>query len=268
MTDVRTVTVEGTPYCVVISDEAETLLAARAAGRVPVGLWKKNSDLEELAGVGTSVSDGVGNLAPARTADFSMVKYVVETLDRVDERFLERVVRRELGLPWMIAESDRLLLREFDVDDWKKIPEEPQDVEADRIFYDKDKLEAYIRQQYGFYEYGVWAVVRKEDAAIVGKAGIVGADETLPGMESGTESSLMMELGYHIFSPYRRQGYALETCRMILDYIHEEFEAQAYAVTKTSNKASRGVLEKLGFAACRADGDGLEVMYRDISIQK
>ena len=135
MTEERTVIVESKPYCVVISDEAETLLAAKAAGRVPVGLWGSDKD-------------------------FSMVTYLVESLDAADERFLERVVRRVLGLPWKIAESDRLLLREFAADDWQLIPAEPQDEEDDRVFYDKEKLEAYIRQQYGFYEYGVWAVVR------------------------------------------------------------------------------------------------------------
>lgn len=213
MTEERTVIVESKPYCVVISDEAETLLAAKAAGRVPVGLWGNDKD-------------------------FSMVTYLVESLDAADERFLERVVRRKLGLPWKIAESDRLLLREFAADDWQLIPAEPQDEEDDRVFYDKVKLEAYIRQQYGFYEYGVWAVVRKADGVIVGKAGIVGAEE---------DSELCMEIGYHIFEPYRRQGYALEACRLILDYIHEEFEAQVYAVTESSNAASKGVLAKLGF---------------------
>ena len=228
MTEERTVIVDGKPYCVVISDEAETLLAAKASGRVPVGLW--------------------GN-----DRDFSMVKYLVETLAAVDERFLERVVRRERGLPWMIAESDRLLLREFAADDWQRIPAEPQDKVADQVFHDKEKLEAYIRQQYGFYEYGVWAVVRKEDGVIVGKAGIVGAEEE--------DASLRMEIGYHIFEPYRRQGYALEVCRLILDYVHEEFEAQVYAVTESSNTASRGVLEKLGFEVCEIEENGVTVKY-------
>ena len=80
--------------------------------------------------------------------------------------------------------------------------------------------------------------VRKADGVIMGKAGIVGAEE---------DSELRMEIGYHIFEPYRRQGYALEACRLILDYIHEEFEAQVYAVTESSNAASKGVLAKLGF---------------------
>lgn len=242
MTEERTVLVEDKPYCVVLSDETETLLAARAAGRVPVGLWKNNTD-------------------------FGMVRYLVETLEYVDEDFLERVVRRELGLPWKIAESERLLLREFAVEDWKKIPPEPQDSEADRIFCEQDKLEAYIRSQYGFYEYGVWAVERKTDNVIVGTAGVSGAEwiQRREQEEKGRQTEqLSMELGYHIFAPYRRQGYALEVCRLILDYVHEEFDASLYAVTKLSNLASRKLLDKLGFVEDESCGTAEMVMYREL----
>lgn len=242
MTEERTVLVEDKPYGVVLSDEKETLLAARAAGRVPVGLWKKNMD-------------------------FGMVRYLAETLESADDVFLERVVRRELGLPWRIAESERLLLREFAPEDWKKIVPEPQDEEADRIFYEQDKLEAYIQNQYGFYEYGVWAVERKSDNVIVGTAGVTDAEWGKCGIqeEDGRQKEqLSMELGYHIFAPYRRQGYALEACRLILDYVHETFEASMYAVTKRSNLASQKVLERLGFVECKCDVTQEMVTYREL----
>lgn len=223
----RWIAVEGNKYCVVISDETETLLAARAAGRVPVGL------------LGNSGADPV------------MANYLIESLDTADDRFLERVVRRELGLPWTIMQSDRILIREFEFADWKRIPAEPQDEPSDRVFYDEEKLAAYIRGQYGFCEYGVWAVVRQEDGVIVGKAGIVGVREE--------KSLIFMEIGYHIFASYRRKGYAMEACRLILDYIEEEFEARACAVTGEENVASRKLLEKLGFEVC--GGTGGKILY-------
>lgn len=221
MTEERTVIVNGTQYGIVLSDEREALLAARAAGRVPVGLWNDQADL-------------------------SMVRYLVESLECADERFLERVVRREMGLPWTIAESSRLLLREFAAEDWKRVLPEAQDTDQDRIFCGKDTLEAYIQNQYGFYEYGVWAVVRRSDGVILGTAGIVSAEER-------EDTGLWLELGYHIFEPYRRCGYAMEVCRLILDYVQDEYDAQVYARTKRSNLASRSLLEKLGFVKERED---------------
>ena len=123
----REVSVDGTIYRVVISDEKETLLAARAAGRVPVGLLHENGD-----------------------QDLGAARFLVETPEAADERYLERVVRREIGLPWIIGESVRLMLREFTMADMNQVLREPDDQEADRVFYTPDKLEAYIRSQYGF----------------------------------------------------------------------------------------------------------------------
>lgn len=224
MKEERTITVEGNAYSVMISDSQETLLAARAAGRVPVGLLGESS------------------------RDLSAARYLIETPEAADDRFLERVVRRELGLPWNIGSSDRLLIREFTLSDLEKVPQEPEDQEADRVFRDRDLLESYIRGQYGFYEYGVWAVVRKTDGRIIGKAGIVGCEEQPEG-ESGMpdRTEMQMELGYHIFQPYRKRGYAEEACRIILDYIQKKYNCPVCAVTLCSNTASRHLLEKLGF---------------------
>lgn len=206
----RRIILDQTAYDVVISDQRETLLAARAAGRVPVGL------------LGTS------------REDLGAARYLITDLDGADDTFLERVVRREKGMPWIIGESERLLVREFTMEDCGAVLPEPEDGEADRVFYTPDKLEAYIRGQYGFYEYGVWAVVRKCDGALVGKAGITALEE-------------QPELGYHIFWPFRRNGYAEEACRIILDYIREEYGGPVCAVTLCSNTASRRLLEKLRF---------------------
>ena len=127
-----------------------------------------------------------------------MARYVAETTDAVTERYLEQVVRREKGMPWIIKETDRLRIREFMAKDAGQVPEEPEDQKDDRIFQDQEKLEAYIKGQYGFFGYGLWAVERKEDAKIIGKAGITQCDE-----------EGRMELGYHIFAPYRRQAFCV-----------------------------------------------------------
>lgn len=225
----REIAIEGKKYCVVLSDEREALLAAKAAGRVLVGI----------------LGSGDENLSP--------VRYLVETPECADERYLERVVRREVGLPWIIAESKRLILREFTMEDLAQIPKEGES-EADRVFYTEELLKAYIRGQYGFYEYGIWAVVRREDGRIIGKAGVSDCDiRRIPAADLSDASvsapEMRLELGYHIFAPYRRQGYAEEACRMVLDYTTEEYGCPVYAVTEQSNLPSIRLLEKLGFKA-------------------
>lgn len=222
----REITVAGTTYTVTISDEQEALLAAKAAGRAIVGLLHDNGDDKPV-----------------------LAEYLAESLEAVDDQYLERVVRRHLVLPWQIAETERLILREFTMEDIKDVPREPKDQEADTIFYTPEKLSAYIRGQYRFYEHGIWAVVRKSDGMLLGKAGLSaceawGQNEN-ENMAAG--AAMQMEMGYHIFETYRRRGYALEACRAILSYAEEEMDCPVYASVDSANRASIGLLTKLNF---------------------
>lgn len=250
MTQEYTIWVENKAYPVVVSDEREALLAAKAAGRVFVALYVEEAPVARpMTGLYTE------NPAGQTLWD---AEYLA-TPDAICPEYLERIVRRHIGLPWIIAETDRLLIREFTLDDIAQMPEEPdawyteEERAADRVFYDKDKLEAYIKSQYRFYEYGIWVVVRREDDVIVGKAGVTNLEEseqeesenkTMPIDES--ESAEYLELGYHIFRPYRRQGYAEEACRAILNYVKEELACPVCARVAKENTASICLLEKLG----------------------
>ena len=97
MTIEREVTIAGQTYPVILSDENEALQAAKAAGRAIVGLWRENEEKQP--------------------ADYSSCLYLITDPEDADETFLERVVRRHLALPWLIAETDRLIIREFSQDD-------------------------------------------------------------------------------------------------------------------------------------------------------
>lgn len=232
MTQECEVRVEGKLYTVMISDEEQTLLAAKAAGRVVVGLLHGNGDQ---------------NLTAA--------EYLVEELETADERYLERIVRRHLGLPWIIAESERLVIREFTMEDIMEMEQIRSELSADDgeteiIFCTSSSMESYIRHQYHFYEYGIWAVVRKSDHVVIGMAGVSDCDIGRIRGAAGTDSAdadMQMELGYHIFSPYQRKGYAVEACRIILDYVKRELEGPVYAVTNSANERSVRLLAKLKF---------------------
>ena len=142
----------------------------------------------------------MGNFLPAA--------FAVESPEDADEEFLQRVVRRKLGLPWEICRTGRLIIREFAESDADSIPPGETGGPGDGIFQDREKLQAYIGQQYGFCQYGIWAVTDKESGRLVGMAGF--------GPPAGDMDGL--ELGYHIFAPWRRRGYGLESCRAVLEW--------------------------------------------------
>lgn len=212
MTEDRTVQVEGQLYTVVVSDEKEALLAAAAAGRASLG---------------------IGGL----DGEYLPVSYVAESIHEVDEVLLEKIVRRTFGFPWNICETQRLKIREFQEDDWVSLPEDEIGTKGDRIFTERERLKAYIACQYRFYEFGIWAVVEKEHGRIIGKTGFSVWD----GEEEG------VELGYHIFSPYRGKGYAWEACLAVLEWEERELGLPVWLRIEEKNQPSVSLAEKLGF---------------------
>ena len=143
----RTLSIEGKEYTLLISDEPQALLEAKASGRAVLGC------LDTGNGEGAS-------------RDFQGIPYVVPSMEYVTEELLELILRRYLGLPWLIDETERLYIREFVKEDAENIPEEEYGKEEE-IFRDPDKLEVYIKNQYGFYEYGTWAVLKKSPSLLI-----------------------------------------------------------------------------------------------------
>ena len=212
---IRNVMVDGRSCPITISDENEALSAAYAAGGAIIGIW----DPETV---------GIGEDRERDSDGFAACLYLVTSAEDVTSQLLERAARRHLDLPWKIAETERLILREFASDD----PLEPESgYDGDGVFSDWEKREAYRHSQYRFSECGLWAVVEKESGRIVGKAGLTDG-----------------ELGYHIYPSYRNRGYASEACLAVLSYAKEELElSEVFLKVKEDNTTSCALAEKLGF---------------------
>jgi RimJ/RimL family protein N-acetyltransferase len=259
MTFEKQIIIEGIAYTVVMSDERETLLAAQAAGRVIVGLLNEDRMDADLSPAKYVYLMNSGSCEKCYVANADATDASEGTADSFlpDDEYLERVVRRTIGLPWIIVESPRLLIREFTMDDLPSVMREDSDQPDDAVFYTPDLLQAYIREQYSYYECGMWAVIRKSDNRLIGKAGFVPEPKAAIGSISEGEPGSSVEasaqsyaLGYHIFTPFRRQGYAKEACRLILHYLDEEFDGQAIAYVMSDNIASIRLLEQLDFQLC------------------
>ena len=192
-----------------------------------------------------------GKLSPDRKTGAEVDKYFrrkYAPLPYADEEFLQRVVRRKLGLPWEICRTGRLIIREFAESDADSIPPGETGGPGDGIFQDREKLRAYIGQQYGFCQYGIWAVTDKESGRLVGMAGF--------GPPAGDMDGL--ELGYHIFAPWRRRGYGLESCRAVLEWERRELGLPVWARIHRDNTPSLRLAGWLGFQVFREEK---EILY-------
>ena len=241
----RTLLIEGRKYTLLISDEPQALLEAKASGRAVLGCMSSDQNTWDLKGI----------------------PYVIPSMEYATDELAELILRRHLGLPWLIDETDRLRIREFVKEDAKNILEEEYGKEEE-IFRDPDKLEVYIKNQYGFYEYGTWAVLKKreknaagtpaEEEILVGMAGVsnpnipAAALQALPTLPDG---HYWLELGYHIFKPYRKNGYAKEAAKAILSYSHEVLSARLCAWIEEKNKASCALAESLGMEVVKIISD-------------
>lgn len=181
-----------------------------------------------------------------RGISFEGASYGVENVEELPLRSYEEAYRRLAGFPWDILETERLMVREStvsDVRDFYRIYSEPsityymeglyQDPEEEKAY-----MEAYIKQAYGFYGFGLWTVLLKPKGQVIGRAGL--------NVREGYE---LPELGFVIEKRYQGQGYGFEACSAILRYAKQELGfAHVQALVQEKNRESRGLLQKLGFA--------------------
>lgn len=173
--------------------------------------------------------------------------FLTESFVGVDYYFLERVYQRKHGIPWRVIDTKRCYLREMTVDDLPDLyvlysdPSmtkylQPLSSMEEEIVYVKTHLE----QMYRFYGYGFWIVKDRFTDELIGRAGFE---------HCRLGDTWVLEMGYAIAKGRRRQGYAFEICRAMLDYakgIESGFD-KVYCFVQEENIASKELLEKLGF---------------------
>ena len=211
---IKEIKMNQTVYSVTLSDDRQALQAAYAAGGAVVGLYGKRTEKESAEIPDEACPDLIPDLSPAL--------YLAERAEDVDEALLRKAVCRRFGLPLEIAVTGRLIIREFRASD--SLPAEEKE------FSTPELLSSYIACQYRFYECGLWALEERATGKIVGKAGITDG-----------------ELGYHIYSEYRRRGFGAEACRAILSWAKKEGLGRVRVRIKPDNTPSLLLAEKLGF---------------------
>lgn len=185
--------------------------------------------------------------------------YLLSDLAQIDADDFDKIYQRGTGLPWTILQTQRLLVREFadtrhDLDALYRLYRDP---DAARFLSpllpersrEQEALRSYIRNVYGFYGFGSWALVRTKGGSacpctdgddIIGRMGFGIPDAGRPGF--------IPSFGYLIRADCRRQGFAIEAARAILDYGFRvlDFE-EIEAVSRADNAASLHLLQRVGF---------------------
>ncbi len=102
------------------------------------------------------------------------------------------------------------------------------------------------------------AIVRKEDERLIGHCGFHGTPEDIG----------RAEIGYTVFEPYRRQGYASEAVQGLLEWAKKQGSHVVFATVSVDNQPSRAVVTQLGFrqsgATMKPDGGQELVFERDL----
>lgn len=115
----------------------------------------------------------------------------------------------------MNHETDRLILREYTLDDFDALYEILSDEETMAHYpkpFDEDRVRGWIQwnlDNYKKYGFGLWALVLKETGEFIGDCGltlqIIDVEE-LP------------EIGYHVHKKYWRQGLGKEAAQAVRDW--------------------------------------------------
>ena len=229
--------------CLVIEDSYNGLTAATAAGITSIGYRNPNS----------------GN------QDLSQAAMLIEGFDEVDFSFLQKIYLTAHMEPRNILETDHLLLRELSGKDAEALcslyHKLPLSTDLDFVCADPgaeaDKLNAYMKNVYHFYGFGLWGVFKKETNQLIGRCGIE---------YKALHQEEIYELGYLLDPEDQGHGYAREFIGATLDYCFQELMIpEITALIAPSNARSRHLAESLGMRYCgECMRDGRHLLRYDI----
>lgn len=195
------------------------------------------------------VDDGTNETMAGAPATDLTADILVEGFDEVDVQFLDRIMKRAQGLPWITVVTRRCYLREItldDLDDLYELYAQPGITDYVEPLYDRPREEQYTRDyiqcMYRFYGYGMWLVYERENGTLIGRAGFSHQD-------LGDE--IVLEMGYIIGVPYQRQGYATEVCEKLLAFAREHLSdfGSVNCFVEPGNIASLALLRRLEFTS-------------------
>ena len=172
---------------------------------------------------------------------------IVESFEEVETDFLIKLWCHKNGLPCLIVDTERTVIRELgekDVDEVIKISRQEHIisfVEDGRVSEteQREKLLAYIENIYRFYDYGIWGIFEKKTDILIG---VISLD-----LLKTTETP-EYEVGFFIRREKLGLGFGEEALDAVAYYAKNKLEAlRLVAVTDKENIEAVKLLEKCGF---------------------
>ena len=143
-----------------------------------------------------------------------------------------------------ILETDRLFLREMNMDDFDALYQVLADSEIMQHYpytFDEKRVRDWIERNMNRYVkdgFGLWAVCLKDTGEMIGDCGL-----TLQNIEG----EMLPEIGYHIRRDKQHNGYAKEAAKGVLEWAKENTDYPAlYSYCKYTNLPSIKTAEAIG----------------------
>ena len=144
----------------------------------------------------------------------------------------------------MILETQKLYLRELQQSDYASLCKILQDEDVmyayEGIYSDIEVQEWLAKQlaNYIKYQFGLWAVILKENNEMIGQCGLT--------LQNWNGKSLL-EIGYLFQKAYWHKGYATESAIACKEYAFEVLNAEeVYSIIRDTNIASQNVAIRNG----------------------
>ena len=161
-----------------------------------------------------------------------------------------------------ILETERLILREYTMEDFDALYEILSDPETMQHYpkpYDENGTRRWLQwslQNYKEHGFGLWAVELKETGTFIGDCGIT---------MQNIDGEILPEIGYHIHKAYWRQGFGSEAARAVRDWAFENTKYPClYSYMKYTNVASYSTAAAAGLKKIKEypdEIDGITYVY-------
>lgn len=165
----------------------------------------------------------------------------------------------------MIIETERLILREYSMDDFQDLLVILSDKETMKYYpkpYDEIWTKKWIEwnlDNYQKYGFGLWAICLKSTGEFIGDCGLT---------IQNIDGELLPEIGYHINKNHWRKGYAKEAGTAVRDWAFENTDFETlYSYMTSENIPSSSTAKSIGLEKVKEyiENDGVKHFVYSIS---